>query len=538
MKRIIPILTAVTLLFYACSDEEIQADVQTEQQQDLAITKLGDDLNVPYTTANMTKAFDQVLAHLDVKKPYGKSQFALKSGFAAKSTTAKSIKIVPSHYYYRFLPKDSIQYETLVNDTILAVSNVPLHKQVVEAGDAYDDPNIEGDETGEAFGWFYSVVPYDYDFPNHIEHEQLENMYFAPELDEDEPLESGESKVYLPQNKTTKDLLTVDENGEVFEYLELEALKLTNNLDEKELEILRFYLPNDASGITYTFEEASRKGYEMPELILDYDSVVKLLNIEDFGTSKSEASLTARRRRWSPDGTITVTEDALRNKKVGVMGAEVRVRKWGFLVIRRARTDRNGDFKTRSTRTKRVKYAVYFNNWWNFTVKAGSIFWNARHRGTRRYKRRGWEQNFTGGRAHFYALVQNAAYDYYNRVIYTYGLIRPRRHLKISANYNACTSSQFRPHIIPFASTIRVTRMNGRCRYRGSDGIYATTVHELTHSGHRQMDPGMFSVVAGSCRRESIKESWAEAVEAIVTNDRYERLDQNYLVLPRMLWKV
>ena len=49
MKKILPILTAVTLLFYACSEEAVQADVQTERQQDLAITKLGDDLNVPYT---------------------------------------------------------------------------------------------------------------------------------------------------------------------------------------------------------------------------------------------------------------------------------------------------------------------------------------------------------------------------------------------------------------------------------------------------------------------------------------------------------
>lgn len=308
----------------------------------------------------------------------------------------------------------------------------------------------------------------------------------------------------------------MDENGEVFEYLELEALKLTNNLEEDELAVLQFYLPNDPSGTLYSYEEASQLGYKQQELIIDLASVDALL----------EQEALANRRRWHPSGKITVQEDVV-NKKVGVMGAEVKVRKWGFLVIRRARTDRNGNFRTSRTRTKRVKYAVHFNFPGRFRVMAGSIFVRAKHRGTRKYKRKPWNQHFSWGRSQFYALVHNAAYDYYTRVVPAYNLKRPRE-CRISAKYNRDVSSEHRPAVFIFASDIRVTRIR-RGRYRGTDGIYATTVHELTHAGHRQMDPGMFSIAARSCKKDMLMESWAEGVETIVTNDRYKRLSSTYI---------
>ena len=55
-----------------------------------------------------------------------------------------------------------------------------------------------------------------------------------------------------------------------------------------------------------------------------------------------------------------------------------------------------------------------------------------------------------------------------------------------------------------------------------------TTKHELTHAGHRELDPGIFSIVARSCKRNMLMESWAEGVETIVTNDRYRNLSSSY----------
>jgi hypothetical protein len=69
------------------------------------------------------------------------------------------------------------------------------------------------------------------------------------------------------------------------------------------------------------------------------------------------------------------------------------------------------------------------------TVKAGTVFWNARYRSTRKHKREGWFEPFTqGAHAHFYALVHNAAFDYYDRAAPEYSLQRPRNN-KLQLRY-------------------------------------------------------------------------------------------------------
>ena len=153
------------------------------------------------------------------------------------------------------------------------------------------------------------------------------------------------------------------------------------------------------------------------------------------------------------------------------MGARVRVRKWGFLVIRKEHTNRNGYFRTSRTRTKRVKYALYFENRRSrnirrFTVKAGTWFWNARDRGHKTHKRRPWRRHYTYGRRQLYAFVQNATFDYYTRMAPRYGLRIPKSRMKISAKYNRCATSQQRPAVLTLLpiSRLRVRRKDEHCR--------------------------------------------------------------------------
>ena len=71
---------------------------------------------------------------------------------------------------------------------------------------------------------------------------------------------------------------------------------------------------------------------------------------------------------------------------------------------------------------------------------------------------------------------------------------------------------------------------NTNCDYRQSDGIYATTVQELTHASHRELDVGMFSIFGfNDCSKTLLMESWTEGVEPIVTSDRYWALDSRYV---------
>jgi hypothetical protein len=88
---------------------------------------------------------------------------------------------------------------------------------------------------------------------------------------------------------------------------------------------------------------------------------------------------------------------------------------------------------------------------------------------------------------------------------------------------------------IPFLlSEIRISRRSDAGIYRGSDGVYATTIHELTHAGHYRMDRAFFLnlnnlVGADINARKVMRESWPEGVETVVTNRRYGLLSSVYV---------
>lgn len=495
--RFMALLLAV-LFLNSCNQDDLgdfnSAEVTTVEQPSPEFTVLGKQNKIAFTVENMQRAYESLKQNKTAKQWSSKSEFQKSTN---TSFSASDYQVTTTHKYYKFTPQDSLQYERLVNDSILAVSDIPFEYNIQTDGDKYQAPDMVGTD----FTHYYSVVPVDYQIPTDIPHEEIADMHFTAE---DE----------IPDDAPEYELQKVD----FFHDLNTEALKISDNLEQEKEELL--YLYTNAQGVEekLNWQEAQNRGLSLNQLVINF-------NEDDYDV---EAKF-FRRRKWNPCGRVTMTEDAINNKVLGVAGAQIKVRKWGFLVFKTARTNNNGEFQTSSTRTKRVKYAVYFNGGNRFTVKAGTWFWNARHRGTRTYKRACWYQHFTGGRSHFYSFVQNAAHDYYSRVIFAYNLWWPHTRIFISAKYDDCNSSQTRPHWLPFTSHLRVTRKNGNCQYRGSDGIYATTVHELTHSAHRRHDGGLFSIFSiGSCNRAILIESYAEGVETIVTNDRYNNLFNPY----------
>ena len=130
-------------LFFSCQKEEHLPTKQSVEPQieetDGKSIVLGKELDVPYTVENMQMAFDNLLFNLKGKSKHSKLAKTFKD--------EEGIEVLPSHYYYRFLPKDSLEHDLLVKDTILQVSNIPLHYEIEEEGDFYDDPELEGDET-------------------------------------------------------------------------------------------------------------------------------------------------------------------------------------------------------------------------------------------------------------------------------------------------------------------------------------------------------------------------------------------------------
>jgi hypothetical protein len=420
----------------------------------------------------------------------------IKKNSNAKDFINGNYQITTTHYYIKFSPQDSLQYERIANDSILAVSDTPFEYDIDTEGAKYQDPDYEGTD----FTYYYSVVPLNYQLPNNVPYENIANLHFTKED-------------LIPEGAPETELQKVD----FFHDLNTEALKLTDNLEDEKGQLLYLFVNSQGIEELLTWNEAQSRGLNLNELVINF-------NEDDYA---DEAKFW-RRRKWWPDGTLTVYEDAI-NQNVGVMGAQINVRKWGWLVIRRANTNRDGYFKTSGTRTKRVKYACYFKHNPFFTVKAGTTFWNARDRGTRTRKRENWNRHYDYGVRQFYAFIQNASYDYYTRVIQDYNIYFPGLGMKIVGKNWYNTSSHSINDLGSLTYDIRIT-IGADGIYRGSDGIYATTIHELTHQGHNNMDSGMFSVFySGSNNRKILKESWAEGVETIVTNDRYSGLDSNYL---------
>jgi len=113
--------------------------------------QLGEKLDDPYTVANMTEALTK-----------------------AYPTKAGRVTLQATDLYVRFLPKDDAQMDTLASRGLYLMDH-PMDYRIVKEGDYYQDPGV-GEE---AITWQYAVVPYDFQFPDGIKYEVLDECYLA-----------------------------------------------------------------------------------------------------------------------------------------------------------------------------------------------------------------------------------------------------------------------------------------------------------------------------------------------------------------------
>jgi hypothetical protein len=114
---------------------------------------LGQQLPNPYTVANMQAAV-----------------YILYGG---------NYPITASHLYVRFKPSSSEQLVTLDETEDLELQDYPIDYELIQDGDYYQDPTLGTED----FHWLYTVVPANYNFPQGIQHEVLEQLYL-PENNE------------------------------------------------------------------------------------------------------------------------------------------------------------------------------------------------------------------------------------------------------------------------------------------------------------------------------------------------------------------
>ncbi len=153
MRKEIPILL-MALLFLSCSKESLisHRDLDYEYGRSIPHEKivLGEQLENPYTTENITKALCSLYP-----------------------TKADRVDVKATNLYVRFLPKNGEELEILQNLTS-NLTDHPLDYKIEVEGDWYHDPSIDED----GITWQYAVVAKDFRFPD-MEYEIIDECYIA-----------------------------------------------------------------------------------------------------------------------------------------------------------------------------------------------------------------------------------------------------------------------------------------------------------------------------------------------------------------------
>lgn len=147
-------MVLMALIAMSCSKEGGLSDRNPDRQYGSQIPHemivLGDRLENPYTTDNITKALHSLYP-----------------------TKADRVDVKTTDLYVRFLPKDDAEYD-LLHGLGIHLTDHPLDYDIVVEGDWYHDPEIPE----ESVTWQYAVVSHDFDFPD-IRYEIIDECYIS-----------------------------------------------------------------------------------------------------------------------------------------------------------------------------------------------------------------------------------------------------------------------------------------------------------------------------------------------------------------------
>jgi len=163
MKKLM--LAILLLLFFACSNDESEMNNDLHTKSEILYEDeivLGEKLPNPYSVLNMKEA-------LTILKNRG--------------VNTTGIEVETTDVYVRFLPVDTSQLEQLNSNKDIVFFDYPLDYEVLKYGSYYHDPSITENE----YTWLYTTVPSDFQYPENIQYEKLEDCFIpkddAPESD-------------------------------------------------------------------------------------------------------------------------------------------------------------------------------------------------------------------------------------------------------------------------------------------------------------------------------------------------------------------
>lgn len=189
------VILGITLSCQKDEDFLPQSDNFLSENEIQGMTKLGKQLENPYSVENMRKAFDN-----------------LKSASPNNRISGNEIEITTSHYYIKFKPKNEDELSILKRDSTLILFEYPLDYEILEGGTHFHDPSVPiGTPTFQ-----YVSIPIDKKIPDGVGYEILENL-FIPDEEKDSNISNG---------RIARD--------ELIDLLVEESLRLTGNLNDVE----------------------------------------------------------------------------------------------------------------------------------------------------------------------------------------------------------------------------------------------------------------------------------------------------------------
>lgn len=306
MKKVLLLLTMMIVLLscepdytsknIAIADNNNSIVVDNSTNREIRPVILGKQKNNPFSVKNMKIALDSLIYYA---ANHNQTMF--------KPVDFEGIELEATDLYVRFLPQDSIQFATLMNDTSLKLFDFPLDYEIKQNGDFYQDPTVKPPYT-----WYYTTVKPNYTPPVGIKYEILEQLFIL----ENSPYYSE----YIEDKKNTFRTPQQKNYSDIFEYLHIVSFILTGN--EKELNIKRIS-PNE-------YAEANKT----PIAFSTHNNVVwkrflfwKWQEIETY---------------YYPDGYIKVKVSD--KEEVGLKGVTIRL--WRWFVCTDIKTDHNGYYRS------------------------------------------------------------------------------------------------------------------------------------------------------------------------------------------------
>lgn len=418
----IAVFLVLLIAISGCQKDDILTEPITETEESQfqeGMIQLGKKLENPYTVENMRKAYQN-----------------LSGNSKLKSANINESEIDVTHLYVRFLPKTDEEYAILLNDTTLQLFDYPLDYEIEEGGTYYHDPELPD----SGYTWKYCAVEKDYDFPN-LEYEIIEELF-------------------LPESMEDETILKSSDTWSFWDDLEIEALKITGNLDE---------------------------------------------------TESSNLKSTMGRKKWKPSGTIRMFDDSPGvNRLVALRGVKARAYSW--FTTKEDLTDNNGYFYINHNFKGHVNYSI---KWERNDFELRDKRWGQAYYNGPRLKEKAWNLDIYSGLSRMYAIIHRAAHRYYYEA--HAGLRTPPKRdqmlgrITIGAfdwNYvdpNADCGPIKRWTTFP---EIRIFKPNRSC-----EQLYSTTIHELAHASHWDMGKHSDFNKADLI----VCESWARGVQWAIT---------------------